>query len=62
MIEARDIPKMDVLTGSADPFVVLHLGDKESKTRVVKHSLTPVWDEEFSFPLELESGGPECLR
>lgn len=56
IVEAKGLPAMDVLTGSADPFVVVSLGDREScKTRVIKKSLHPVWDEEFSFPLSLEA-------
>ncbi|KAJ6848027.1 C2 and GRAM domain-containing protein [Iris pallida] len=48
VIEARDLPAMD-LNGLSDPYVRLQLGKHRAKTRVVKESLNPIWDEKFSF-------------
>lgn len=51
VIEARDIPAMD-LNGSSDPYVRLQLGKQRSRTKVVKKSLNPTWDEEFIFKVD----------
>ncbi|KAL6839471.1 hypothetical protein ACP4OV_030741 [Aristida adscensionis] len=48
VVEARGLPAVHV-DGSSDPFVKLQLGKRRAKTAVVKRSLAPVWDEEFSF-------------
>ncbi|XP_068643334.1 C2 and GRAM domain-containing protein At1g03370-like [Aristolochia californica] len=51
VIEARNLPAMD-LNGSSDPYVRLQLGKSRLKTKVVKKSLNPSWNEEFSFRVE----------
>lgn len=48
VVEARGLPAVH-LNGSSDPFVKLKLGKRRAKTAVVKRSLAPAWDEEFSF-------------
>ena len=48
VIEARCLPAMD-LNGLSDPYVRLQFGKHRSKTKVVKKSVNPYWDEEFSF-------------
>ncbi|KAM3212612.1 hypothetical protein ACQJBY_065584 [Aegilops geniculata] len=48
VVEARGLLPVH-LNGSSDPFVKLQLGKRRAKTNVVKKSLTPAWDEEFSF-------------
>ncbi|KAL0919471.1 hypothetical protein M5K25_011566 [Dendrobium thyrsiflorum] len=48
VIEARGLPAMD-LNGLSDPYVRLQLGKQRAKTKVVKKSLSPFWDEEFNF-------------
>lgn len=48
VIEARDLLAMDS-NGLSDPYVKLQLGKQRAKTKVVKKSLNPIWDEEFSF-------------
>ncbi|PKA60318.1 C2 and GRAM domain-containing protein [Apostasia shenzhenica] len=48
VIEARGLPAMD-LNGLSDPYVKLQLGKHRAKTKVVKKSLNPWWDEEFIF-------------
>ncbi|KAG0459432.1 hypothetical protein HPP92_022560 [Vanilla planifolia] len=48
VIQARGLLAMD-LNGLSDPYVRLQLGKQRAKTKVVKRSLNPWWDEEFSF-------------
>ena len=36
--------------GKSDPYVILQSGGKELKSRVVKSSTSPQWNEELSFP------------
>nr|QID77657.1 C2 and GRAM domain-containing protein [Triticum aestivum] len=48
VVEARGLLPVH-LNGSSDPFVKLQLGKRRAKTAIVKKSLTPAWDEEFSF-------------
>ncbi|XP_031247295.1 C2 and GRAM domain-containing protein At1g03370 isoform X3 [Pistacia vera] len=49
--EARNIPAMD-LNGFSDPYVRLQLGKQRFRTKVVKKSLNPNWEEEFRFKVE----------
>lgn len=51
VIEARNIPAMDQ-NGYSDPYVRLQLGRQRFKTKVVRKSLSPSWEEEFSFKVE----------
>ncbi|KAK2652645.1 hypothetical protein Ddye_012501 [Dipteronia dyeriana] len=51
VIEARNIPAMD-LNGFSDPYVRLQLGKQRSRTKVVKKSLSPSWEEEFIFKVD----------
>lgn len=48
VIGARGLPSMDV-NGLSDPYVRIQLGRQRAKTRIVKKSLNPFWDETFSF-------------
>ncbi|KAJ4763955.1 C2 calcium/lipid-binding and GRAM domain containing protein [Rhynchospora pubera] len=48
VIEARDLPAMDN-NGLSDTYAKLQLRRQRAKTKVIKKSLNPVWDEEFSF-------------
>ncbi|KAI4971410.1 hypothetical protein ZWY2020_002324 [Hordeum vulgare] len=48
VVEARGLLAVH-LNGSSDPFVKLQLGKRRAKTAVIKKTLAPVWDEEFSF-------------
>ena len=34
-----------------DPFVVISFGKKVFRTRVIRHSLNPMWDEKLLFPV-----------
>lgn len=48
VIEARNLLAMDS-NGLSDPYVKVQLGRQRAKTKVVKKSLNPIWDEELSF-------------
>lgn len=37
------------LSYDSDPFVVISYGKKVFRTRVIRHSLNPVWDEKMLF-------------
>lgn len=53
--DAKDVPKMDVGTGTCDPFLVFKLRSKPNerhKTKVIKKTYEPVWNEEFHFPIK----------
>ncbi|XP_077214819.1 C2 and GRAM domain-containing protein At1g03370-like [Tasmannia lanceolata] len=51
VIEARNLLAMD-LNGSSDPYVKIQLGKYRFRTKVVKKSLNPSWDEKFTFWVE----------
>ena len=66
VIEAKDLPAMD-RNGKSDPFLKLYLlgpksGDKieEVKTKTIKKTLTPVWNEEYHF--NIKSLGTDVLH
>ncbi|KAF8518218.1 phosphatidylserine decarboxylase-domain-containing protein [Gautieria morchelliformis] len=49
---AKDLPKLKNLTRlgwDMDPFVVVSFGKKVFRTRVIRHSLNPTWDEKLLF-------------
>ncbi|KAK0469409.1 phosphatidylserine decarboxylase-domain-containing protein [Desarmillaria tabescens] len=49
---AEDLPKLKNMTRTGwdmDPFVVISFGKKVFRTRVIRHSLSPVWDEKLLF-------------
>ena len=49
---AEDLPKLKNMTRTGwdmDPFVVVSFGKKVFRTRVIRHSLNPVWDEKLLF-------------
>ena len=50
--EASDLPRMKNMTRTGwdmDPFVVISFGKKVFRTRVIRHSLNPTWDEKLYF-------------
>ncbi|TCD64361.1 hypothetical protein EIP91_004230 [Steccherinum ochraceum] len=50
--KASDLPKLRNLTRTGwdmDPFVVISFGKKVFRTRVIRHSLNPLWDEKLLF-------------
>ncbi|KAL4264791.1 Phosphatidylserine decarboxylase proenzyme 2 [Pleurotus pulmonarius] len=49
---ADDLPRLKNMTRTGwdmDPFVVISFGKKVFRTRVIRHSLNPVWDEKLLF-------------
>ena len=52
LVDARDVPKMDTF-GHADPFCYVQLSEtgRRDKTRVIKNTRSPQWDEEFHYPI-----------
>ncbi|KAG1327896.1 Synaptotagmin-5 [Cocos nucifera] len=53
VISAANLPAMDI-TGKSDPYVVVKMMKTEmrNRTRVVKESLNPIWEETFDFLVE----------
>ncbi|WVQ75864.1 phosphatidylserine decarboxylase [Cryptococcus sp. DSM 104548] len=50
--KAEDLPKLKNalrVSFDMDPFVVISFGKKVFRTRVIRHSLNPVWDEKLLF-------------
>ncbi|KAF9076011.1 phosphatidylserine decarboxylase-domain-containing protein [Rhodocollybia butyracea] len=50
--KAEDLPKLKNMTRTGwdmDPFVVISFGKKVFRTRVIRHSLNPSWDEKLLF-------------
>eukprot|EP01012_Entosiphon_sulcatum_P011995 TRINITY_DN17465_c0_g1_i1.p1 TRINITY_DN17465_c0_g1~~TRINITY_DN17465_c0_g1_i1.p1 ORF type:complete len:3832 (-),score=536.18 TRINITY_DN17465_c0_g1_i1:148-11643(-) len=54
VIEGRNLLNMDVV-GKSDAFAVLELGGTRRQTRVIEDNLSPVWNEEFTFPVQPDS-------
>ena len=52
VVEATDVPKMDIF-GKADPYCLLQLSSSKEvrKTKVCETTYTPVWNQEFHFPV-----------
>ncbi|ESK89527.1 phosphatidylserine decarboxylase [Moniliophthora roreri MCA 2997] len=49
---ASDLPRLKNMTRTGwdmDPFIVISFGKKVFRTRVIRHSLNPVWDEKLLF-------------
>ncbi|KAH0584865.1 hypothetical protein H2248_008143 [Termitomyces sp. 'cryptogamus'] len=52
VLKAEDLPRLKNMTRTSfdmDPFVVISFGKKVFRTRVVRHSLNPTWDEKLLF-------------
>ena len=52
VVEATDVPKMDFF-GKADPYCLLQLSSSSTvrKTKVCESTYSPVWNDEFHFPV-----------
>lgn len=54
-VEAKEIPKMDVI-GNSDPFVIITLLDqneqKPFKTKTISNNASPVWQEDGYFVIK----------
>ncbi|OWZ75979.1 phosphatidylserine decarboxylase [Cryptococcus neoformans Bt85] len=57
---ATDLPKLKNalrVSFDMDPFVVISFGKKVFRTRVIRHSLNPVWDEKLLFHVRRHEAG-----
>ncbi|QRV90019.1 phosphatidylserine decarboxylase family protein [Ceratobasidium sp. AG-Ba] len=57
---ATDLPKLKNMTRTGwdmDPFVVVAFGKKVFRTRVIRHSRTPTWDEKLLFHVRRHETG-----
>jgi Ca2+-dependent lipid-binding protein len=50
VVEAKDLSG-----GLCDPYCIVTLEKNQVKTKVIKKTLNPVWDEEFLFDITTES-------
>ena len=58
IVEATNIPKMDIGLGTADPYCSVYLlsrPEQSFKTKIKKGTLKPVWRETFQFEITDES-------
>ena len=51
LINAVDLLGAD-FDGFSDPYCVLTIGNTSCKSKIIKHSLTPTWNEVFEFEIE----------
>lgn len=49
--EAKGLPAKDY-NGLSDPYVKLQLGKSKARTRVIRKTLNPSWNEEFTFKVD----------
>jgi hypothetical protein len=49
LVKCRDLKSQDVLTQKADPYAVIQVERQKERTRKVKHTLDPVFNERFKF-------------
>ena len=55
VVGGRGMPKMDSGPfGKCDPYLKLRCGSTEHKTQVIKRTLAPTWNENFTFTVESE--------
>jgi len=60
VVGASDLPKLKNMTRTGwdmDPFVVVAFSKKVFRTRVIRHSRTPVWDEKLLFHVRRHETG-----
>jgi len=46
MIGGRNLPAMD-RNGKSDPYLIVHFKNQKFRTKVIKKTLNPTWNEEF---------------
>lgn len=50
IVAAKDLPRMDTF-GNSDPYVKVQLDRKTKKTKIIKNTLYPQWNEYFVLPV-----------
>jgi Ca2+-dependent lipid-binding protein len=50
VVEARDLKPMDI-DGTSDPYAILQVEDQKIETSVKSGTLSPVWNESFTFDI-----------
>lgn len=50
VVEARDLKAMDI-DGTSDPYAILQIEDQRIETSVKSGTLSPVWNESFTFDI-----------
>jgi hypothetical protein len=50
IVAAKDLPRMDTF-GNSDPYVKIQLEKKTKKTKIIKNTLYPEWNEYFILPV-----------
>eukprot|EP00741_Cyanophora_paradoxa_P015630 tig00020903_g15087.t1 len=58
IIEARDLPVMD-LNGKSDPFITVQFGSEMKKTKTIRKTLNPTWNESLTFEFHEAHGREE---
>ncbi|XP_055860420.1 extended synaptotagmin-2-like isoform X3 [Biomphalaria glabrata] len=59
ILEAKDLKKADIGftgKGKSDPYVVIRVGAKEVKTKVISNTVTPVWNQTFEMIVDAADG------
>lgn len=59
VLEARDLERKDINLigkGKSDPYCIVRIGARQHKTRVIKGTITPKWDEWFESVVDQVSG------
>jgi len=51
LLEAKDLKPMD-FDGTSDPYVIFELNGKKLISSYKEETLEPIWNEEFTFPVE----------
>lgn len=58
VVEARDLKAIS-MQGTSDPLVILEVEDQKIETNYKKNTLSPVWNESFTFDIH---HGRDALR
>ena len=48
LVAGRGLAVKDTFSRSSDPFVKIYLGHQSVKSKVIKKTLNPVWNQEFN--------------
>lgn len=59
ILEVKDLPPSKDVIGLPDAYAKVRLGKCEARTRTVRRSLDPVWNEEFAFEVKDDGGGAD---